>query len=96
VRGLLPGQGGRTIKFAHRPNEMWTPHIGSCTGYHPQGCGNQGYASSDIYYLEICMFSALCSNREQLFNLQVGEAWECQMDRAGFDQLRDWVVGGLT
>ena len=43
ARGMLPGQGGRQIKFAHRPSEMWTPHIGSCTGYHPAGCGNQGY-----------------------------------------------------
>jgi len=96
ARGLLPGQRGHKIKFGHRPSEMWTPHIGSCTGYHPAGCGNRGYASSDIYYLEICMYSMLCKNRDELFDLQVGEEWECAMDPDGFQELQEWVLDGLS
>jgi len=95
ARGMLPGQKGRKIKFGHRPDEMWTPHIGSCTGYHPAGCYEQGYASSDIFYLEICMYTMMCKNRDKLFKLQVGEEWECDMDKEGFHQLQNWVLNGL-
>ena len=53
-------------------------------------------ASSDIYYLEICMYSMLCKNRAALFNLKVNEEWECDMDADGFNLLRDWVLNGLA
>lgn len=33
------------IRFAFRPAELKPEFIGSCTGYHPAGCGDQGYAS---------------------------------------------------
>lgn len=99
AKGALPGQQGRDIYFAHAPGALEPfrgPHpIGSCTGYHPAGCGKRGYASSDIYYLEICMYSAMCSNRDALFGLRVGQAWQCDMDYEGFKRLRDMVLDGL-
>lgn len=55
--GRLPGQGGKTIRFAIEPSSLQPDQgekpIGSCTGYTPAGCGNEGYASSDIYYMEV-------------------------------------------
>ena len=66
--------------------------IGSCQGYHPRGCGAQGYASSDIFYLEVCVYSLACRNRDQLWRLESGDRFECEMDWAGFQQLRDWLL----
>jgi len=96
ARGYLPGQMSRDIRFAFRPGELVPEYIGACTGYHPAGCGEQGYASYDIFYLEVCMYSTMCSNREELFQLQVGDTWRCELDEDGFTQLTDWVLGQLS
>jgi len=95
ARGLLPGQGNRNIRFAFRPNELRPEYIGSCTGYHPSGCGFDGYASYDIFFLEACMFSTICSNGHAIFDLQAGQTWQCNLDRSRFNQLRDWMLGAL-
>ena len=96
AKGTLPGQDSRIIRFAYAPNrlEPTTGHqpIGSCTGYHPAGCGRIGYASSDIFYLEACIYSIMCSNHEALFRLRPGEDWQCEMDWEGYQQVRDWVL----
>lgn len=98
AKGTLPGQFGNPITFAFAPGslEAYTgPHpIGSCTGYHPGGCFNRGYASSDIFYLEVCIYSLMCSNRDELFSLKVGDAFHCKMDWEGWQKLRDWVLAG--
>jgi len=94
ARGYLPGQMSRDIQFAFRPAELRSGLIGACTGYSPAGCGDQGYASYDIFFLEICMFSEFCSNGAELFQLNVGDFWHCELDEAGFSRLRDWVLQG--
>ena len=38
------------------------------------------------------MYSAMCSNRESLFRLGAGEAWQCELDEAGYGDLRDWLL----
>ena len=93
--GQLPGQGSRTIRFAYAPGALeaftgWRP-LGSCTGWHPRGCGNNGYASSDIFILEVCLYSAICSNAEQMFALDENEDWVCNINPAGVEQLRHWL-----
>ena len=99
ARGWLPGQHTDAIRFAIAPNDLrpydnsWKP-IGWCGGYTPEGCHDRGYASSDIFYLESCVYSMMCSNREELWNLEADEDFHCQLDPAGFDQMRDWLLGG--
>ena len=100
AKGALHGQGGRgEMLFALAPGalEPWTGErpIGSCTGYQPAGCGSQGYASSDIFYLEVCILSAMCRNRHELFLLPAGKRWACDLDYGGFSRLQDQVLGGL-
>ena len=55
ARGRLPGQDLSTIKFAYRPGDLKVnsgPHpLGSCNSYAPNGCGDFGYGSGDIFYL---------------------------------------------
>ena len=84
-----------TIRFAKAPSTL-EPHagphpIGSCGGYAPLGC-SAGYASSDIFYLESCFYSMMCANRDELFSVQPGRNWTCQLDRRGFERMRDYVL----
>jgi len=92
ARGLLPGQFSRDIRFAFRPAELRPEYIGACTGYHPEGCFDDGYASYDIFFLEACMYSTICSNSAELFQLQVGDTYHCELDHDGFGRLRDWMT----
>ena len=90
AKGTLPGQGSRTIRFAHapkylEPNSGDVP-IGNCEGYAPEGCGDDGYASSDIFFMEACVYSMMCSNREQLWNLEADEDFVCDMEWEGYKQ----------
>jgi hypothetical protein len=93
ARGYLPGQMSRDIRFAFRPAELQIEFIGACTGYHPAGCGDKGYASYDIFFLEACMYSTMCTNGWELFQLQVGQTFHCELSLEGFNKLRDWTLG---
>ena len=69
--------------------------IGNCGGYSPAGCGRRGYASSDIFYMEACVYSMMCSNRDELWALQPEQQdFECDMDWDGFQRLRDAILSG--
>ena len=96
AKGMLPGQGAR-VQFAYAPRYLkpffGERPLGSCAGYMPMGCGRNGYASSDIFYLEVCVFDQICSNRDEMWALDVGDDWTCDMDLGGFQQLRRWVLG---
>ena len=98
AKGTLPGQWGSPITFAFAPGSLEPfsgPHpIGSCSGYHPSGCYDQGYASSDIFFLEVCIYSTMCRNSDELFQVEVGDAFHCDMDWDGWERLRRWVTRG--
>ena len=38
------------------------------------------------------MYSTMCSNGHELFDLQVGDVFHCELSEAGYNQLRDWVL----
>lgn len=83
AKGTLPGQNNRNIRFAYapkflEPNSGDKP-IGNCGGYSPEGCGDEGYASSDIFYMEACVYSMMCSNRDQFWKLDAEEDFQCEM-----------------
>ena len=65
--------------------------LGSCSGYAPLGC-EDGYASSDIFFLETCFYSMMCSNHDELFELGVGEDFNCELSRPGFERLRNYIL----
>ena len=58
----------------------------------PAGCGQQGYASSDIFYLESCMYSMMCSNRDELFRLEATQDFTCQLDHAGYMRMVNYLL----
>ena len=87
---------GARIRFAYPP-KLLTPltgdkPLGHCGGYQPMGCGRRGYASSDIFYMEACVFDAICANRDSLWQLEAGGDWACDLGVEGFLQFRDWVL----
>lgn len=94
--GRLPGQGTRIIRFAFAPKNLqdqgnWKP-LGDCQGWHPRGCWNDGYASSDVFYLEACMYAVICTNGHELFNLEENQDWWCNLSDDGYDQLKAWLL----
>ena len=47
----------------------------------------RGYANDDIFFLEVCLFNQLCSNGEQLFELEAGEVFECAFSPTRLEEL---------
>lgn len=96
AKGTLPGQGGRTMRFAYAPKnlepESGSKPIGTCEGYMPAGCGNRGYASSDIYYMEACTYSMICENRDEFWKLDADEDFVCKLSWQGWSQMRDFLL----
>lgn len=50
------------------------------------GC-DSGYAVSDVYFAEVCVTSFVCRNRAELFNLDYGDLFECDLDEAAYMEL---------
>ena len=104
ARGKLPGQNGtNAIRLATAPKRVamdeWGAHpIGSCRSYAPvAGCTRgKSYASSDIFYAQVCLLSAICKNFYGLYTLSEGEDFHCELSdrdaRERFDELRQLVV----
>jgi len=101
AKGLVPGQGGKGIIFPKAPKDLefeGSPRLGQCSGYSQVDCvGEDGYATDSIFFLEVCLFSAICSNRQDLFRLRSGDEWECDLDEGAYwdliEKLRTPPVG---
>lgn len=100
AKGALPGQIDGTIMFAFPPKDLKIEGhggdfpLGECGSYAPMGCPGNGYASQDIFYLEVCLYDQVCSNRVDLWELEAGDPWKCELDYDGFVELRTWLLGG--
>mmetsp|Transcript_14927 Transcript_14927/g.39343 ORF Transcript_14927/g.39343 Transcript_14927/m.39343 type:complete len:117 (+) Transcript_14927:1-351(+) len=65
--------------------------LGSCSSYAPFGCGG-GYASGDIFYLEVCVYDAMCANRNAMWALNAGDPWHCELDYWGFKEFFEKIL----
>jgi len=89
--GKLPGQQTPTIVFAHAPASLDTHGrrpLGRCGGYHPNGCPPRGYSNDDIFFMEVCAYSLVCANRNELFKLRAEQPFTCQVSQQGFRKLQ--------
>lgn len=96
AKGMLPGQQSPNIIFARAPKTVSTsgdPKFDNprCIGWAPKGC-DRGFSSNDIFFLEICMFSMMCKNRESLFQVDAGRLWQCDFDEGGFREMQSLLV----
>lgn len=89
AKGLLHGQGSkRQMRFSIAPKDLDVRLFDNP----PKGCVNggcdRGYAVSDVYYAEICVLSHICSNRDALFKLNVGDLFVCSLDESAYRGLQ--------
>uniref|UniRef100_A0A7S2J1X1 Uncharacterized protein n=1 Tax=Haptolina brevifila TaxID=156173 RepID=A0A7S2J1X1_9EUKA len=94
--GRLPGQTSADLIFAHTPNTLEAGEggampFGRCGGYREWGeirdCSD-GFATNDIFYLEVCIFNQVCTNGAELFDLKDGARWRCNFSSQGFHELQ--------
>ena len=103
AKGALPSQAvNGAIMFGYEPRQLRPSHnssrpLGQCRGWvpawRPQGCAF-GYATDDIFYLEVCLFAQICENGAELFHLSAGEEWTCKFSESGFYTLADMLQEG--
>ena len=92
--GLLPFQRSRKIRFARAPKrlDMGGDHpLARCSGWTNVygGCNLEtSYADDDIFYLEVCLFNQICSNRGDLFSVEAGDDFFCDFSEDGFNELQ--------
>ena len=90
IHGKLPGQNTRALRFAKAPGslvieEFWRPPAGCVNG----ACDEYHYAVSDVFYVEACLISFICSNRDQLFEVGVGVDFVCDLDADAYARLQE-------
>ena len=91
---LAPGahgslNGGGEIIFSLAPKELDV--VPFCRGTYFRAMGGT-YAENDIYYLEVCVLSAICSNRNELFQANRGSLFRCRFDKAGYAKLQQQLL----
>ncbi len=89
VQGALPGQQGNTMMhFATAPKTLRIEEWGSQNGFK----GWNSYRIKDVFYAEVCILSQICRNGAQLFQIERGEAFYCDLDRRRVDEMRDFLA----
>jgi len=74
------GVGNGEIIFTLAPSALNMNDFNSRKGY---------YVEDDIYFLEVCTITEMCSNGDEIFHLKVGDKWRCQFDPASWAKSRD-------
>jgi hypothetical protein len=94
VRGLLHGQAGNWMHFSLAPSQLdvgvferpsWC--VGDCATH---------YSVGDVYFAEVCVLSVICRNSEELWALEVGELFACDLDTKRLLRLRDTLSSNST
>ena len=47
-----------------------------------------GYSNDDIFFMEVCAYSLVCANRNELFKLRAEQPFTCQVSQQGFRKLQ--------
>ena len=68
-----------------------------CGGVREDTCDSDedpGFGNDDVFFLEVCLFSQVCLNGAQLFQLDDYEDFACEFSTDGFHRLRRWLLEG--
>ena len=103
AQGRLPGQGSAGIRFAKAPRTLdatgssGKPFDGCC-GWLPNSTlppwstvhrkHAYGFATDDVFFLEVCIFNQICRNHEDLFTMNVGDVFHCDFSEEHFHDLQ--------
>ena len=72
--------------------------LGICSGWVPPWLpagGEFGYATDDVYYVEVCLFNEICENGAELFDLIDGEPFRCRFSEARLRALQHVLLSPL-
>ena len=60
----------------------------------PGGCPLRGFCSNPVVadFMEVCVFSQICSNSAELFQVGRGEPFVCDLSRSRFRELQSWLL----
>jgi len=99
AKGFLGKQASKRMVFAHAPKDVWMdgwPPFDQCHGYTDTGgCDRRTqFANDDIYPLEVCLFSQVCKNDDELFSVEAGKPFVCEIDVPGFRDLQATLMAG--
>ena len=93
----LSGQGRAGIVFGTLPASLNLAALD-----HLVAARSAGYGVDEIFYLEVCFFAAICSNRDKLFAAdnaipswsQTDKHWQfqCEVDEDGYARLVDRLL----
>ena len=103
AQGRLPGQGSAGIRFAKAPRTLDATGssgkpLDGCCGWLPNSTlppwstahrqHAYGFATDDVFFLEVCVFNQVCRNREDLFTLNAGDTFHCDFSEEYFHDLQ--------
>ena len=86
LQGKLPGQGGKAISFATRPQDLqleWWENPTTHPTYPCSGgqCDPGAFTVGDVFFAEVMIMYTVCKNGQQIFELAVDESFHCHLDR---------------
>jgi hypothetical protein len=89
VTGKLPGQDGRTFRFATPPKDLTIKEWQHPTSWPCQGdsCPEGRYAVGDVYFAELAVLRKICKNADQLFKVGIGERMTCDLNEDNYRRL---------
>ena len=103
AQGRLPGQGSAGIRFAKAPRTLDATGssgkpLDGCCGWLPNSTlapwstahrqHAYGFATDDVFFLEVCIFNQICRNHEDLFTLNAGDVFHCDFSEESFHDLQ--------
>lgn len=85
--GRLPGQQGRSLRFATAPKaltleEWYHPTSWPCEG--SKSCPEGRFAVGDVFFAELAVFRAICENANELFVVERGQLTACLIDEEAY------------
>ena len=94
LQGKLPGQGSDTISFATPPRDLqlewWndpTTHPTYPCDVWARTCDPNAFTVGDVYFAEVMITYTICENRARLFDLDVDERFQCNVDVEAYRNL---------
>ena len=100
LTGQLPNQDGLKIHFATAPKTLdpeWflnpsTHPTWPCNG---GWCDPNGFTVGDVFFVEVCTAHLVCKNGNSIFDLEIGEIFECEFDMDKYKDFYQKLTGSF-
>ena len=91
--GKLPGQQGPQFRFAVTPSSLsvdeWNhPRSWPCES----GCPDGKFAINDVFFVELAVFRAICTNAAAVLAVDRGQLITCEVDTAAYNAMAERLL----